>query len=207
MTIPENFKDRKEKYIDDLKRMIILLENDEIKINIPYPYTKIRRIGWTHFHLSPELIISLSGKSVISIPGVRIETEPNSLTIIPRGLPHKETSANFAEEFLHLVFMSHYQENGTFSLHYGLQEKENSKKLIESSIDLFQSEDKEKITNYLDDLTHLYHQKDKNHKDVIKHLFIVVLNLLINSLEKRKIDDSKTSNKVTSCKNIILVSK
>ncbi len=204
MDIPEDFEERKKSYTKVLKQMISLVEKDKININIPYPYTKIRRIGWTHFHLSPELVISLSGKSLISIPGVTIETKPNSLTLIPRGLPHKEASADFVEPFLHLVLMSHYQEHGTFSLHYGLQEKPESDFLVESSIDFFQSDDKEKISRYLDDLAGLYHQKDKDNKMIIKHLFIVVLNLIINSLNKRNIDDSKTSSKIINCKNIIL---
>ncbi len=100
--------------------------------------------------------------------------------------------------------MSHYQEPGTFSIHYGLREKEGSELIVEGTMDFFQSENKEKFTRYLNDITTLYHQKDKDNASVIKYLFIVVLNLMINSLDRQKIENSTTSNRIQRCKDIVL---
>jgi AraC-like DNA-binding protein len=45
-----------------------------------------------HFHFNPDLIIGLKGASRLEFIHEKFEVAPNSLTLIPGGIPHRETA-------------------------------------------------------------------------------------------------------------------
>lgn len=87
-----------------LRDWMCKLDQGHIRIHIPKLRGQLQLLPGKHFHLYPELFLQLSGETVFEFPEEKFRVGPNSLCIVPRGMPHYERIRPWRGPFYNLVF-------------------------------------------------------------------------------------------------------
>lgn len=74
-----------------------------LRLRIPPAGGDNRMTPNSHYHLTPELFLQVSGVTRMDVPGKRVSFYPGEICLVPRMTPHAEKSERYRGDFLNLV--------------------------------------------------------------------------------------------------------
>ncbi len=156
-------------YKNKVQEILDKFNNHKIKIIVPKLLGLYNKYPDYHFHSTPELIIQLHGEGIIHFPTECIKIQPNTICIIPRGLPHLEKRSH---KYSNIVMMLHLYKENKIALHTAKSE------VLINYISL-NTIYKLKIIQCLDEITEIYHRDIGDIKnDFIKGLLLTFLSYM-----------------------------
>lgn len=138
-----------------------------------------------HFHFMSELFVQLAGINAFECPHERFNLCPGQLCIMPRGMPHGETTRLVRGQFGMLVFMYNAQEL-RFLLAAGSQ-GEHPRMIKSMGINHPRVL---RMAEYLEDIAQVLHAGGRNTREIVRGLLAAhlaeILNIMATDLGRRQ---------------------
>jgi AraC-like DNA-binding protein len=152
-----------------------------------------------HFHFMPELFVQLAGINVFECPRERFNLCPGQLCVMPRGMPHGETSKLVRGQFGALVFIYNAQELSLL-LAAGSQDKHpqatkcmsiNHPRVL-------------RMAEYLEDIAQVLHVGGRNAGEIARGLLVAHLAEILNIMESDLGTRRDEPYKITQVKHLMV---
>jgi AraC-like DNA-binding protein len=152
-----------------------------------------------HFHLTPELFIQISGTSTLHFPREDILISPGTVVIVPRGMPHTETTRDQPGPFVNLVFAYSPQ---SLRFHRSVGTPDHFPRVQDmGSLALFPLDSHYR---HLDDAIDLYHRDPAFRKSAVQGLLLAHLSCLLYNLTQAPPKAGHESFKVAQCRGLVM---
>jgi len=174
------------------------IEAGEVRLRIPRPLDQMQVVPGMHFHLTPELLLQVTGRSTMTCPQDAVTFRPGEICIIPRGVPHVERMAGRGGGIHNLVIAFHTQ-----SISFQVNELEPDGRRCMRALERFESSHVRRISEYLDDAVSAQFDRSRTRRTTLQGAMLTHLSALLNLLEGEGPGRRNESFKVTQCRYLV----
>jgi AraC-like DNA-binding protein len=175
---PMNHHNRAE-MCEAFNRAIRLAEYGRLKLNVPKEVKPAQRLKGMHYHYRPEFFLQLQGRTDFRFPRETFELEPDSVCIIPAGVPHGEVVHGGPNQPFRNLVAGFY--NHTISLHFAYEARPHHPDI--ESIEFFDAPNLDVFLTVTNSLAHAHAMQSPARDAVLKGLLIALLGLFRNIVE------------------------
>ncbi len=188
-----------------LRNQLQNLQQGCLKLHLPHPLGKMRRIAGTHFHFTPELFLQVGGFTDFSFPKEKIRLPAGAALLVPRALPHGEVAQHAGTDFLNVVIICLPEG---LSIHAATKDAQGSPHSF--GMEYYRTEKGRRIERYFDDLAEFYPAAGQLKKTgeaslAIRGLFQAALAGILLILEEDQAPERAAEHlKISACRKYIL---
>jgi AraC-like DNA-binding protein len=183
---------------DAIRQQIDRLQRGEEDLRVPVLQQAFVPVSGKHFHFAPELFIQLSGLSVMEFPKECCRAYADSILLIPKGVPHRETAKHYKGRFHNLVF-----EFGRYTLSVHDAVRQQGDRPSVQRAEQYEVANIENMKLYLADAAEALHAGTASGLIKARGLMLAQLAALLDAMEGRGSRETGESFRVVHCRRII----
>ena len=169
-----------------------------LRVRIPWPHEQMRVVPGMHFHLAPELLLQISGRSTMTCPDDAVRFRAGEVCLIPRGVPHVESMDGGGRTVHNIVVAFHKR-----SLSIQVNCRTRGGRMQVRAFEHFECPHVRRLAEYLDDAVDAFHSRSPGRGALLKGALLAHLGGLQNVLDGRTRRPKAEPFKVAQCRLLV----
>lgn len=151
-----------------------------------------------HLHLLPELFLQVSGVNHFSYPHEEMDVGPGDICLVPRCMPHGESSRHYHGPFFMIVVMPGREQLSV------LFSDDNGKGHPHTfAVESFHTDHISTVIQQMDQIVELFHHKSEKREIILAGLLQVLLGLLLHITDRDSEFSAEVPRKVSQCRQLV----
>lgn len=185
---------------DTISRHLIEARENRLRFRIPASVGSSRMTPTSHYHLTPELFLQISGVTRMALPNERMALYPGDVCLVPGTVPHTETAGRYRGEFLNLVLMFH--QGDCLSIHAAVASPQGTP--IARDTIYYSSVERIAVQVLMEEIARPVVGRSRHRANVVQSLWVALLCLLVEVVNGKHEEFHELENRhVVFCKRFI----